>query len=222
MQNKRLKKFENRAMTYATRKYNDGLRKIKKEQKENNKEKIYDLYDSMKPVTSCWILNYDYDNENKELLRFRMLEETIHKNFGENIKIMLLSLKAKHKSTLLEGYELLSNAKSLEELQNLRTKKQFTDIIEDMEYYNMDEETYQKMERNRRMKERYEDDLIFASAEAYHEGKNEGTTIGKKRGISIGEKRGKIKLAKDLLNAGVDISLITKFTGFSEQQIKNY
>ena len=72
------------------------------------------------------------------------------------------------------------------------------------------------------MKERYEDDLIFASAEAYHEGKNEGITIGKKRGISIGEKRGKIKLAKDLLNAGVDISLITKFTGFSEQQIKNY
>ena len=72
--------------------------------------------------------------------------------------------------------------------------------------YNADLETYLKLKESE-MKQMTLEDVA-------HNYKLEG--------IAIGEERGKLEDAKNLLELGIDISIIIKATGLKEEQILEY
>ena len=47
-----------------------------------------------------------------------------------------------------------------------------------------------------------------------------GEKRGEERGVEIGEKRGKIKTAKRMLEDGLPIETVSKYTGLNENEIK--
>ncbi|KHO02219.1 transposase (plasmid) [Rickettsia felis str. LSU] len=50
-------------------------------------------------------------------------------------------------------------------------------------------------------------------------GRNEGMQIGEARGMQIGEAKRTMEVAKNMLNAGSDISFISKVTGLSISEL---
>ncbi|KJW01735.1 transposase [Rickettsia endosymbiont of Ixodes pacificus] len=52
-------------------------------------------------------------------------------------------------------------------------------------------------------------------------GRNEGMQIGEAKGLQIGRNEGKYEVAKNMYNAGSDISFISKVTGLSISELNN-
>ncbi|KJW01769.1 putative transposase [Rickettsia endosymbiont of Ixodes pacificus] len=52
-------------------------------------------------------------------------------------------------------------------------------------------------------------------------GRNEGMQIGKLKAYRLVEMRGNIEVAKNMYNAGSDISFISKVTGLSISELNN-
>ena len=59
----------------------------------------------------------------------------------------------------------------------------------------------------------------FLKGEA--KGRAEGLAEGEKKGRAEGIKEGVVKTAQNMKNEGLDVSLIAKMTGLSEEEINN-
>ena len=65
----------------------------------------------------------------------------------------------------------------------------------------------------------YRDGLSQGKAEGFSQGKAEGREEGISQGISQGKSESKKEIAKNLLNEGIDINIIIKCTGLTNEDI---
>lgn len=64
-------------------------------------------------------------------------------------------------------------------------------------------------------------DIEYGKEYSFRKGKVEGKAEGKAEGIAEGKAKEKAEVAKKLLEAGVDISVIQFSTGLSAEEIQN-
>jgi predicted transposase/invertase (TIGR01784 family) len=68
--------------------------------------------------------------------------------------------------------------------------------------------------------ERYHDGHKIGRAEGRAEGHAEGRAEGHAEGRSVGVIDGKSEVAKNMLKEGMDVELISRLTGLTEEQIR--
>ena len=92
--------------------------------------------------------------------------------------------------------------------------KQLTEMSAD-EY---ERELYEIRERSRLT---YNTEMNEARRKGEEQGEKRGAKRGEKRGIKIGKIEEKRKIAKKMIEEGLDIKLIQKLTDLSEEEIKS-
>ena len=153
------------------------------------------------------------------------MEKRLLEQFGIYFDIKIWNIKEalKHKGILDYKYallfilDLLPKKKAREILKTLKEEKKFEKTIYQIELYNADLKTYEKLKNEEERQMKLED-----VAQAY---KEEGIEIGKKQGEKLGEKRGEkrgiMKTATSMLQKGFDIDLIVEITGLTKREILN-
>lgn len=186
-------------------------------------------YENVKPVEVYLILNYPYGRE-KVLKEYEELEKNLEETFGNlsNIKIWNIKNALKKTGTIDYDYARLflldkySKSESKKILEELKKKKHLEKLVEEIELYNTDLKTFQKLKEEEEMQMTFEQ----ATSAIKNHARQRGIEIGEKKGIKIGEKQGEkrgiLKTAISMLQEGIDISTITKITGLTEKQIEEY
>ncbi len=209
MQNNKRGSLENRSMVYLSKLY--GM--------QWKKGDTY--YEEIKPVTLYWLLNYQY--KKSEILEYQMLETKLHDKFGENLKVQICNInKLKDKK-----YQLLFQAKSKEELEELKRDSKLGPMVKEIIKFNLKEKEYERMEMLENMWT-LEDEKKFQRMEAHREGRlagkkqglKEGRKEGRKEGLKQGEKKGLLKVASKLLSKGLPMELIMEVTTLSKSEIQ--
>ncbi len=235
MRNQDLKNLEPRITMYFSNHYST-----------QNPEKNYE---NVKPLKVLLILNYPY-GISKILKKYQMLEENIKERFGDLFSIQIWNIQKalKEKDTIdywyarlfhLSEYEIIISRLILEE-----TKKnpKFESIVNQIERYNMDLKTYQKMKEEEMLEMTFEEATAMIKLDAERtgekrgeargkklgltQGKKLGLSQGKKSGLKLGIKQGReqanLETARNLLEQGIDINVIMKATNLTENQIRQF
>ncbi len=103
-------------------------------------------------------------------------------------------------------------------LEELEKEENFKELVKEIRYYNLDKETYQKLRKVEVMEMTFEQATAGFFREGLEVGRQDGIRIGEKQG----KKEGKLETAISMLKEGLEMSLIEKVTGLTEDQILNY
>lgn len=213
--------YDKRALYYWAKLYTEHL-------------KVTEDYSSLSKAIGIHILNFTsiplakkYHNvfhiteKESGLLYFKDLElHTIElKKFSNNSNEELVDIVAKIKNTLdmwvafLTRNDLLKAEDLPEKLNDVNLKK----AIEVLDVMNFSPEE----------RDAYEDHLKWLRVEsntlkkAEAIAKAEGLIEGKAEGLIEGEIKGKLEVARNLLAEGMELTLIVKITGLSEEEVKS-
>lgn len=181
-----------------------------------------EMYEDIKPVELYLILNYPYQTPDV-LKEYEEMNEKYGEKFGNLSKIKIWNLyealkKKKGKDYdyarifNLDGLGSINQQKEILEL--LKEKKKLQGFVAQVEFYNLDYETYKKLKEEESMEMSFEQ---ATSMIKYH-AEQRGEKRGEKRGIITG----KLEDALSMLKKGIDLSLIKEITGLSERQITDY
>ena len=201
--------------------------------------KVSEEYKNVKDTIVICIINDSVVKRNSYLslamLKYEETEEIRYVNMGykkeeeyltDMIKYYIIELpkfkKKKPKvADLLEKwlYVIGGDQKMIEECKNDNEEikeavKQLTEMSAD-EY---ERELYEIRERSRLT---YNTEMNEARRKGEEQGKKRGEKRGEKRGIKIGKIEEKRKIAKKMIEEGLDIKLIQKLTDLSEEEIKS-
>ena len=223
MQNKDLKNLESRITMYFSNHYSS---------QDPGKN-----YENVKPLKVLLVLNYPY-GMSKILKQYQMLEESMKEKFGDlfSIKIWNIKKSLTEKNTIDYQYARLFNLseyeikKSRQILKEVKKDPKFEKIVTQIEQYNMDLKTYQKLKEAEMLEMTFEEATAMIKLDAERRGKKLGLSQGKKLGISQGKKLGlsqgqkqaKLETARNLLELGIDINVIMKATNLTEKQIRQF
>lgn len=203
MQNRKSGDLAKRSVLYVSRLY----------EKQWKKKDI--TYEEIKPVTLCWLLNYQYGE--KELQEYEILEKKLHERFGDNIKIKLCNIKILSDAK----YKCLFRVKEEKQIESLKEDPKFGEIVKEIIKFNRNEEDYYRMEVIDKMWT-YEDEIRFERMIAHQKGRELGESIGERRGEKRGEKKGIMKTVKKMLQKDFNIETIIEVTGLSKNEIEKY
>lgn len=186
-------------------------------------------YKKIKPVEAYLILNYK-EGRPKLLKEYEQLEKTINEQFGNLSKIKIWNIREALKTygsidyhyARLFNLDELSKSKSKMVLKKL--EKNFGIIIKEINKYNMDLSTYQRLVEIEKMEMSFE----LATSMIKHDAEEKGIRIGEKRGEKRGEKLGEakgvlknqVKIAKNMLLEGMSIEQILRITGMTRKQFE--
>ena len=201
--------------------------------------KVSEEYKNVKDTIVICIINDSVVKRNSYLslamLKYGETEEIRYVNMGykkeeeyltDMIKYYIIELpkfkKKKPKvADLLEKwlYVIGGDQKMIEECKNDNEEikeavKQLTEMSAD-EY---ERELYEIRERSRLT---YNTEMNEARRKGEEQGEKRGAKRGEKRGIKIGKIEEKRKIAKKMIEEGLDIKLIQKLTDLSEEEIKS-
>ena len=203
--------YDKRALYYWGKLYTEQL------------EKGYD-YDKLRKTIAIHILHFMSIVDNKDYHNiFRIRDDKDKKIYFDDLELHTIELSKfgnekdsdlnetlkKVKNTLdmwtafLSKYELLDKSNLPKELDNKELRKAM-EIVDVMNLTKIEREAYEG-----RLK------WLRSEASALKKKFNEGMEKGREEGREEGEKSKTIEIAKNLLNQGVDVSLISKSTGLS-------
>jgi predicted transposase/invertase (TIGR01784 family) len=94
-------------------------------------------------------------------------------------------------------------------------KKDYHRMMENLRY----QRSVIKTGREEGRAEGREEGLVEGRKEGLVEGRKEGLVEGRKEGLVEGRKEGAIRIAQNMKQEGLPVSLITKMTGLSEEEI---
>ena len=154
---------------------------------------------------------------------YRLYEQQTHDLLTDRVTFIFIEL-AKFKKTIeeldgniLEGmYFCFKNMHTLAERPDILRHKVFEKIFEVTALLNMDNETRSKIshnmttERDRRNQDRYAREIAIA----------EGLAEGRAEGQLIGERTKAQEIARNMLEAGIEIAQICRFTGLDVEEIQ--
>ena len=184
-------------------------------------------YNSLNKTISINLLNERFDKSNKLQSIFRIYEEQEHTLLDDALEIHYLDM------TKLKDYKQLDK-QYIEKLSELEKWLLFlqTDRKEVRKMLSNQNMTLEKADKVMEMF--YSDDMereMYDTAEKYEmdkyfmhlSGIEKGIEQGKKEGIEQGKKegieQGKKEIALNLLNQGIDLSIIQTSTGLSKEEI---
>ncbi len=174
-------------------------------------------YENLKSIKVYAIINYKFFNNNvKDIVRLKRKNKIFTKKLEYQI-FDLTKVDKNHKKN--KYYELVNlfNAQNINHLEQIITSKIYKEILEEIKQYNFDSKEYGEMEDIEK--------LMMEETEhydtAYKVGKREGEIKGKKEGISQGKNDRNIEIAKSMLNEKIDISLVSRITGLTQEQINS-
>lgn len=179
-------------------------------------------YRKVKPVKIFVILNYPHGSP-KVLKQYRQLEIQMGEEFGRyaNVSVWNIQEALKQKDTIDYKYALLFNLSdySVKEskfiLQTLKKESKFRSIVEQIELYNRDLDSYQKLKEAESMQMTFDEATAMIKFEAFHTGIQKGEKRGEKRG-KFDEQ---VKVIKNMLGKGFPVSTIMEIADASEQLI---
>ena len=207
MQNKDLKNLESRITMYFSNHYSS---------QDPGKN-----YENVKPLKVLLVLNYPY-GMSKILKQYQMLEESMKEKFGDlfSIKIWNIKKSLTEKNTIDYQYARLFNLseyeikKSRQILKEVKKDPKFEKIVTQIEQYNMDLKTYQKLKEAEMLEMTFEEATAMIKLDAER--------TGEKRGEKRGKREAKLETAHNLLELGIDINVIMKATNLTEKQIRQF
>jgi predicted transposase/invertase (TIGR01784 family) len=181
-----------------------------------------DKYPDFKRVIQINIDNFD--KFIKEISTFRVMEVDTHEleNIGYlKYHINLPKIRKKYynneKLNYLEKLFLIISIDNDYELNKISkgdvVMEEFKDKVEELNYDELFSDIL-SAEWKRKDNEKVERTILYNAEQ-------EGLRIGMEKGIEKGIEKGKLDVAKNMLDNGMDISLISKYTGISELELKN-
>ena len=176
-------------------------------------------YNNSFTTIGIWITNFDVFEEGPfhEIARLRRdYENIILTNKFELHYIQLTKFKAKCKriSTKLDRWLTFIINEKLEEIKMV-DDKYIKKAEKELEYLSGDEET----RRLAFLRDKAIRDEISLKTGAREEGFKEGIKQGKEEGKKEGKKEANIEMAKKMLENNIEISIISKITELSEEEI---
>ena len=215
MQNQDLKNLEPRIIMYFSNHYST-----------QNPGKNYE---NVKPLKVLLILNYSY-GISKILKKYQMLEENMKERFGDLFSIQIWNIQKalKEKDTIDYWYARLFHLREYEIdesrliLEETKKNPKFESIVNQIERYNMDLKTYQKMKEEEMLEMTFEEATAMIKLDAERTGEARGEIRGEERGKKLGREQANLETAHNLLEQGIDINVIMKATNLTENQIRQF
>ncbi len=176
-------------------------------------------YSELKQTVALNIVDFDIFTDTEEFYSsFTFREVNRGTELSDIMKVEFLELK-KYNESLLQSknkkalWQKFFNIKGKEDIEMLKElDENFKKPLEKLEYLSKDPAVltdYEKSERKRRDEEAR---MQYAISEGFKE--------GRERGIEQGIEQGILATAKNMLEDGVDIALISKYTGLDTEIIE--
>ena len=201
--------------------------------------KVSEEYKNVKDTIVICIINDSVVKRNSYLslamLKYEETEEIRYVNMGykkeeeyltDMIKYYIIELpkfkKKKPKvADLLEKwlYVIGGDQKMIEECKN--DNEEIKEAVKQLTQMSADEYERELYEIRERSRLTYNTEMNEARRKGEEQGKKRGEKRGEKRGIKIGKIEEKRKIAKKMIEEGLDIKLIQKLTDLSEEEIKS-
>ncbi len=185
----------------------------------------------LKSVYTIAILNFKFDDNKDEKDKFRydvkLTDIDTNKVFYDKLTFIYFEMPKFNKSIdeLENKYEkwlfLLKNLQRLQSYPEKLQEKIFDKVFEVAEISKFTVEEYFTYQESLKVQRDNKNAFDTAVAEAEDRGEKRGEAKGRQEGKEAGRKEEKIHIAKNLLQAGVSIEVITKTTGLSVQDIEN-
>ena len=188
--------IEKRTLYYWSKMYGSQLKKGNK-------------YNKLKKTITINILNFDYLEEiNKYHSIFHLREDETGKILTDDIEIHILELlklpQIVTKDRLIKWLKFLTKIDRKEMEEIAMGEPTIKKAIEKLEYLSQDKEMRAIYER--RLKEQLD--------------RNSWLDGAMMKGMEKGIEKGKIEIARNMLSLGIDILIIEKSTGLTEEEIK--
>jgi predicted transposase/invertase (TIGR01784 family) len=220
-----------------------GKSLITDEKNKTLKEIDYDIAGIYMIAILDFVLFKEPEVKNVIMEQVKLIRQNAGKEFTDKFRFLIIEL-AKFKKTLSESISLVDKilytltyidklaerpAEMDESILKLLYEAARVNKLsgEEMETYHQSVLDYHdvRLAVNHAKREGREEGIETGEKRGIEIGEKRGIEIGEKRGIEIGEKRGieqeRIRSVKTLYALNIDIDLIAKFTGFTEEQIRN-
>ena len=204
-----LRVWADRSLFYVSKMYADQIEPGQK-------------YDVLKKCVSISILDFVLFREEAEFYsRFHIMEDTRHFLYTDKMEFHVIELpklpaELKEDCTELELWAKFINAEQKEEFDMIAEKNPYIDsAYKQLQIISQDKQKRLEYEAREKAVRDYNQGIY----EAEQRGEKRGIEIGEQRGREIGERSSKKAIAKNLLDLGLPIEMITQATGIPIEQI---
>lgn len=169
-------------------------------------------------------INFTYNLKDNKLIREYYMQDKSGKKYVDNIKIIEINMDEylrmwydkKNEKLIEENKYLIMMGLERQELEKLSTKNgKVMKYMEELDRLNRNPEFWEYMSHEEDERKIRNSLISEAKRKATEEGRVEGLKEGHKEGI----KENSIQIAKNMINEKIDISLISKITGLSIDEI---
>ncbi len=179
--------------------------------------KVSEDYRNLRMIKLYAIINYNLlDNSVKNRVRLK----SKNKIFTKKLEYQIFNLARVDINNKNNSYYEMANlfkTNNLNKLTRIIENNLNMEILNKIKYYNLDSKEYKKMDDIAKM--------MMEETEHYESAYEDGIEIGIERGLSEGISQGisqyKRQIAKNMLIENVDISLISKYTNMSIEEIES-
>jgi len=182
-----------------------------------------DTYNKARKVVIIAITDFEID-VTKELKRMETIWNVREKEKPEKVLTDVFEIRIINLKRVKEAYQKDKNNKKNQWVMFLEdpNSKEVKEIMEKNEDVKKAVITVREMSEDEKMERLAElrQKAIMDEKALYNTGIREGTEIGKKLGREEGEQRKKIEVIKRMLKDNVDIGLIKKYVGATEEEIE--
>ncbi len=183
-------------------------------------------YRNVKPIKVFIILNYPHGSP-QVLKQYRQLEIQMGEEFGRYADVSIWNIQEalKQKDTIDYKYAQLFNLsdysvhESIKILQVLKNENKFRPIIEKIELYNQDLESYQQLKEAESMQMTFDEATAMIKLDALNMGIQKGEKRGEKRGLKRGKLDEQVRIIKNMLLKDFPVQAIMEIANASEQLI---
>ena len=168
-------------------------------------------YRNLKNIKVYAIINYKRFNNNiKDIIKLKRK----NKIFTEKVEFQIFDLtKVDKNDSNNKYYELVNlfNVQEINKLDKIMKSDIYKKILEEIKKYNLDSEERIEMENII--------NFVEPEEEHYENAYIDGFEIGSRQGRSEGIIENKRKIAKSMIEENIDIKLVSKITGLTQEQI---
>jgi len=185
----------------------------------------------LKKVYMIAILDFvfDEDKEDKDTFRYDVMLTDIVRNkvFYDKLCFIYLEMPKFNKNVdeLETRFDkwlyVLKNLNRLDRVPDKLREDIFSRLFEKAEIAKFSQDQYRNYEDSLKYYRDLKNSLDTSREEGREEGRIEGREEGRKEGRLEGERNKQIEIAKNMLNKGLDIKMISEITGLSLKEIKS-
>lgn len=177
----------------------------------------------LNPVIALSIVDFDMFEDSSEVItNFKLIEKEKLINYSDDIELVFVELP-KFKKELDELVDIkdqwlyfVKNAGSLEYIPK-NIAKEVKKALENANEANMSKDELEAQHKRKEFISVHKLSLLKADEDGFEKGMEKGI----KKGMEKGVEKEKVNIAKNLLDAGVNLDIISQTTGLSFDEIKS-